>query len=368
MRIIATEKTPETDFAETPVPRLFNATELDSGKPVEWLAMHRIPRGAVSLLCGDEGIGKSLLWILIVAAITKGHAMPEFGIPKRQPANVILVLTEDDWSSTVEPRLIVAGADISRIQVFCTDTDGSGSPIFPRDLHVIESADTAPVLVIFDAWLDTVDSTLSLRDSQQARKALHPFKEAATRTGVAMLLLVHTNRLGTANARDNYGISAELRKKARMSLYSLENEDGRLVVGPEKANMTKLVPATIFGKQSVPHFTPTPESDGTVPKLIYHGDSDSTIREQLADAFVVAHESNDTADAQTWLTLFLGAGPRWKTDIDKAAAPQPGLSDKRLRTAKSKLKVEVRQAHDGTRNAWFWGLPQHFGQTPSGPS
>ncbi|WP_459979897.1 AAA family ATPase, partial [Mycobacterium avium] len=146
---------------------------------------------------------------------------------------VILVVTEDDWQTTVLPRLEVAGVDLAMVSVICAERDGSGAPVFPRDLPLIRNADPAPALVAVDAWLDTVPSQLSVRDPQQARQALHPWKEVATTTGAAVLLLCHTNRVATANARDKYGATGELRKKARMTLFAQTDDDGHLVVGPE---------------------------------------------------------------------------------------------------------------------------------------
>jgi AAA domain len=119
------------DFDPTAMPKLWNATDLKPGKPVEWLAKQRIPRSAVSLLVGEEGIGKSLFWTWIIAPITKGTALADFGIPKSEPAKVILAVTEDDWQDTVQPRLQVAGANLDNIQVMCIDDDGSGAPVFP---------------------------------------------------------------------------------------------------------------------------------------------------------------------------------------------------------------------------------------------
>ena len=50
------------------LPRLWWANDLKPAAQPRWLAKNRLPRGAVGLLIGDEGIGKSLLWVLIVAA------------------------------------------------------------------------------------------------------------------------------------------------------------------------------------------------------------------------------------------------------------------------------------------------------------
>lgn len=200
------------------IPRLWRPGELKPAAQPRWLAKDRLPFAAITLLVGEEGIGKSLLWVLIVAAVTTGRALPWFGIPARQPGLVIIVCTEDDWQTVVLPRLIVAGADLTMIRVFCTEDDGSGSPIFPRDLSLIREADPKPALVVVDCWLDTVPAGLSVRDPQQARLALHAWKDAATITDAAMLLLCHTNRVATPNARDRYGATGELRKKARMTL------------------------------------------------------------------------------------------------------------------------------------------------------
>ncbi|WP_082974478.1 AAA family ATPase [Mycobacterium sp. E1715] len=122
----------------------------------------------MSLLIGDEGIGKSLLWVLIVAHITTGKPLPGFGIPARDPGRVMLVITEDDWSTAVLPRLKVAGADLDMIRVICVERDGSGAPIFPRDMGLVRNADPRPDLVVVDCWLDTVPPELSVKDSQQA--------------------------------------------------------------------------------------------------------------------------------------------------------------------------------------------------------
>jgi hypothetical protein len=360
-------RTPETVDG---MPRLWNATDLRPTTQPRWLAKNRLPRAAVSLLIGDEGIGKSLLWVLVITHITAGKPFPEFGIPARDPATVILVLTEDDWSTTVRPRLEVAGADLAMVLVICTEDDGSGAPTFPRDLPLIAEADPAPAFVVVDAWLDTVPAGLSVRDPQQARQALHPWKEIATTTDAAVLLLCHTNRVASANARDRYGATGELRKKARMTLYAQSDDDGRLVVGPEKMNTAAPIPASTFGISSVQHFPPTPDSDGTVPLLVYAGESDMTAREQLAENYAADHDAAK-GDAVGWLATYLAAGPRWASDAHRARE-DAGFSEKTIKTAKRKLGVE--SARDAANGPWFWRLPQHKGhpegrpQVPEDPS
>ena len=47
-------------------------------------------------------------------------------------------------------------------------------------MELITEADPKPDLVVVDAWLDTVPASLQVKDPQQARIALHPWKDAAT--------------------------------------------------------------------------------------------------------------------------------------------------------------------------------------------
>ncbi|MEX1210874.1 MAG: AAA family ATPase, partial [Candidatus Nanopelagicales bacterium] len=349
------------------MPRIWAATDLKAAAQPRWLAKGRLPRGAISLLVGDEGIGKSLLWVWIAAAITTGRALPEFGIPARDPGRVLIVITEDVWAEIVLPRLQVAGADIAMIDVICTEDDGSGAPVFPRDCHLIVNADPAPVLVVVDAWLDTVPPSLSVRDPQQARQALHPWKEVATITEAAILLLTHTNRVTSISARDKYGATGELRKKARMTLYAQTDEAEHLVVGPEKMNSAKALPASMFTIRAVQHFTANDDHDGTVPHLVYAGESEMTARELLAENMVPAA---GTDDALAWLAEYLGGGPRWATEVFEAAKGA-NISEKKARTAKNKLHVEA--TRNGSTGPWFWRLPQHHGvpdalQMPPSPA
>lgn len=355
---------PLTDGA----PRLWRATDLRPATQPRWLAKGRLPRASISLLVGDEGIGKSLLWVWIVSAVTTGKPLPEFGIPARPAASAIIACTEDDWGTTVRPRLEVAEADLSKIRVICEEEDGSGSPVFPRDMHLIATADPA-ALVVVDAWLDTVPPGLSVRDPQQARQALHPWRELATGTGAAVLLLCHTNRVASANARDRYGATGELRKKARMTLYAQADDDGRLVVGPEKTNIGAPIPASTFTITPIQHFPPTEDSDGTVPLLTYAGESERTAREHIADNYDTEHaaDTQDRADAERWLRDYLTQeGPRARSADAKREAAKAGISDKVLRRARNRLGVTI--SYEGMPATSVWSLPEQIvNDAPGGP-
>lgn len=341
-------------------PRLWPASTLKRAAQPEWIARNRLPRSAISLLVGDEGIGKSLFWTWLTALITTGRACEDFGVPQRDPADVLVIVTEDDWSTTVRPRLEVAGADLERITVLCSDADGSGAPVFPRDMHVIHESDLAPSLIVVDAWLDTVSGAQQVRDPQQARQALHPWKEVAQSKNAAVLLLTHTNRTSTANARDKYGATGELRKKARMTLFAQADRDneGQLLIGPEKANSAGKVDATRFSITAQRYFEATEDDDGCIPLLSSLGTSGQTMRKHLSD--IHAEDTGEDVEEGTfaarWLREYLEQeGPEAESRELKREAVKAGIPERTLQRARRSLAVEISYA--GSPPKTKWSLP-----------
>jgi hypothetical protein len=256
--LYADEPSPETQTPLRTGLKLRRATELKLPPHTKWLGRGWLPRREITVLVGAEGIGKSLLWILMAMLVTTGKAFPMFNWAARKPADVIVIVTEDS-ASEVEARLSTAGADISRIHFFCAEDDGTGTPVFSSGntgdmllLHgLIDQMDEKPALLVVDAWLDTVAGNLNIRDTQQARAALHGWKDLATRHDISVLLVTHTNRMDTANTRDLMGGTAALRQKARMVLFAarspIQDDNGQsLWVGPDKANTTGIVDAVKF--------------------------------------------------------------------------------------------------------------------------
>jgi AAA domain len=345
--------------------RLRRAGQLEPMRQSKFLAKQRIPYAAVTLLCGDEGIGKSLLWVIIVAAVTTGKALPAFGIPEREPADVILIITEDNWSEDVLPRLTAAGTDLDRVHVISESADGSGSPTFPSDMPLITGADIKPALIVVDAWLDTVPGSIEVKNPQQSRAALHPWKDAATQTGAAVLLLCHTNRLETDNLRDKYGATASLRQKARMALFAIADpDDGSLLVGPDKANNTRGgVTASNFSIESILTFEPTDDHDGTVPLLEWQGFTGTTVKQHVAEIAAAGREQRrQPTGAEEFLRELLADGkPHAATELLDDGR-QNGFTANQMKRAKDKIASAFQAKPAGSdKRAWYWQAANHTG-------
>jgi AAA domain len=317
--------------------RLRRASDMAESKPVAWmLAPGYLAAGKVNLLVGAEGIGKSLWTIRAIASITTGESWGLFTI-SGDPVDAILIPTEDGWEDTIRPRLEVARADLDRVHVLCADNDGTGTPTFPDDMSTLQGIEITPSLVVVDAWIDTVPGGLQVKDPQKARRAVAPWKEYATETGAAVLLVAHTNRLESQDIRNTYGLSGALRQVARSTIYALEDPDTKaLPVGPDKSNLGAKRVAHRFIKTPVEHFAPTKDSDGTVALLESICDDSRSIQDLLVDHIDSAKREPKTKAIDLWLQEALTDGPVPSADLE-AMAMAHGYSPDQLRGAGDRL-------------------------------
>jgi putative DNA primase/helicase len=87
-----------------------------AGKSCGWIWEPVIPRGTLTLLTGEAGIGKSFLMLDLAARLTCGQHGPLDPL-RGAPADVLLVAGDDDLADTIQPRLHAAGADLARVHV-----------------------------------------------------------------------------------------------------------------------------------------------------------------------------------------------------------------------------------------------------------
>ena len=87
-----------------------------SAEEVKWLWYPYLPRGKLTIVQGDPGEGKTTFVLAVIAALTRGEALPE-SEQALEPLNVIYQTAEDGLADTIKPRLDAAGADCSRVRV-----------------------------------------------------------------------------------------------------------------------------------------------------------------------------------------------------------------------------------------------------------
>ena len=87
-----------------------------------------LPLGKLTVLDGDPGTGKSMFTMDLAARLSRGRGMPD-GQPC-DPAGVVLLCPEDGLADTIQPRLVAADADLSRIHTIeCLRADVNGDVV-----------------------------------------------------------------------------------------------------------------------------------------------------------------------------------------------------------------------------------------------
>lgn len=75
---------------------------------VAWLWPNWIPLGGLTFLCGDSGIGKSVLLSALIAIVTRGRKFPDGA--KAPRSHVVYYGIEDSIRAALVPRLKAASA------------------------------------------------------------------------------------------------------------------------------------------------------------------------------------------------------------------------------------------------------------------
>lgn len=159
------------------------------------LRLKWIPQGALTLLGGREGVGKSTLAYWLIAQITRGSlAGDNFG----RPRSVIIAATEDAWEQTIVPRLVAAGADLSRVlrvDVMRSDDLMEGLTL-PTDVPAVtQLCATEDVgMILLDPLLGTIKGSLDTHKDSEVRQALEPLSRLAHDAQVTMIGLIHQNK------------------------------------------------------------------------------------------------------------------------------------------------------------------------------
>lgn len=91
----------------------FMRADLVEARALEWLWPGFIPLGALTLLGGAAGMGKSQVAIALAATVSSAGAWPTG--EKAEKGSALVLEAEDDVERTVVPRLLAAGADLKRI-------------------------------------------------------------------------------------------------------------------------------------------------------------------------------------------------------------------------------------------------------------
>jgi hypothetical protein len=194
---------PATGNAPARVPQKLNLVSVSAAdvveESVEWLWEGWIPTGCLTVLVSLPGVGKSCLTADLAARLSNGWPMPdgsEGGIGKSLLLNV-----EDDVSRVTVPRLRLAGAKMSAIEIIRGVADGDGAlrSLILDDTCVnairdklIKMRDCR--LLVLDPVTQYLGEGIDLHRDNEVRAALGRLVVLAEEFKIAVLIVCHTRK------------------------------------------------------------------------------------------------------------------------------------------------------------------------------
>ena len=300
-------------------------------QPVGWLWEPYIPYGAITLIQGDGGQGKTTVSLAIAAALTRGDALPNGNT--LIPSNVIIQNAEDSYTQTIRPRLEQLGADCDMIHVI--DEDEKALSLSDERIEQTIVKTNAKLLL-----LDPVQAYLNgtnMNSANGVRPLMKQLGRIAVRHDCAVLLVGHLNK--KSNKAQYAGLGS-------IDIYAA----ARSVLTVGSTNVDENIRAIVHNKSNL---APTGKSQAFSIDLVsgftWRGDCDTTIDEVLGNK---RKPESQFAKARQFVEITLANGPVLAIEIMEMAEEQ-GISLKTLNRAKDALgAMSVKQGAQ-----WYWILP-----------
>jgi putative DNA primase/helicase len=325
---------------------------------IEWLWQNWIAVGKVHVLAGEGGRGKSTILCNMTATTTRGNKWPD-GAQACRAGSVIILAAEDDVEDTLAPRLMAAGADLSRVFVIRSVFDENRRRGFSLQVDLerleaeIQKRDNVRLVII-----DPVSSYLGKVDSHKnadVRSVLEPLGEMAARLRVAVICNNHFSKGGgSANSRVIGSVAFVNQARAAFIVTPDEEDETRILLIPSKSNIAPIRHGLAYRIEGC-----LVEFEGTeiaTSRIMYESNPITITADQALAALAAAGENrSEKSEAIDFLTDALRGGPVSANDIKKEAA-DAGISPKSLRSAREALGIKPEKT--GFDGGWVWALPK----------
>lgn len=227
---------PETSIDPNKI-NLVNVSDIEK-EYVEWLVPGYIPKGTITIIGGDGGLGKTSLWCNIASAISNGTpcVLQENNDVLCPYGEVVYFSGEDDTARVLRPRLEQNGANLDNIKTIPMDDDAFTSLSIGGALieGIIEAR--RPMLVIFDPIQQFIkNADMSKRNDM--RQIMTSLSKLGKKYGTTFILVMHTNKRDKIGSfRDKLSDSADLWDIARSVLALGRNQNNENFITHEKSS------------------------------------------------------------------------------------------------------------------------------------
>jgi putative DNA primase/helicase len=325
---------------------------------VQWAWRDRVPQAALTVLAGQQGLGKSTLALTLCAQMTTGRLEGDL---EGQAVPVLIVTLEDHLATVAKPRLLAAGANLALARFLAVeDEEGTEDLItLPDDIAAIEHEAEAigAKLLVIDPVVATLGVSIDGHKDQHVRRAFAPLAQLAERQNLAILGVMHLNKGQTGDLISRVSGSTAFTAAPRSVLAFArdpgdpDGEEGdRRVIVHVKSNWgprTDTLACRIEQRNGV--------VDGetyTSSRLVFTGSSGVT----PADIIIGnGGDQGSVDDAAAFLVAELADGPK-PAQVLQSAAKAAALAWRTVERAKRTLKIG--STKNGMTGGWEWSLPE----------
>jgi putative DNA primase/helicase len=344
---------------ETTGPRMVStrADQITPSRPV-WMWDRWLATGALHLLVGRQGGGKSTFAAWLSAQVTTGRPYPD-DQSYREPENVA-TLSLEEADDRLVARLHAAGADVTRVEVLSDveDVDDEGRPYrrpwrLPKDCSVLESfiRGTRIRLLVVDGlgYSITGDS----HNYAVIGSALSALSGVAERTGCAILGLTHPPKGASDPVTAAIGSTAWTAIPRVVWVLGLDPQDES-----EQCRVARVSKTNYRPPDNGLGFTIGNDEEYECGYVTGLGMS-AVSAEELVAARTTDGDRTERDEARDLLKSILEAGPVDTAEVLKVTRSS-GMSDRTVTRARGDLRVRSSARHDpntGRLIAWQLALP-----------
>jgi hypothetical protein len=319
-------------------------------------------KGKVTVIAGLPGDGKTLIACDVAARISRGLPWPCGGIA--ETGKILLLTAEDDPGDTLRPRIEVAGADLTRVELITgavrQDPRTGDRTVdlisLVHDLVRLEAKirETNCTLLIIDPLTSFADTDTN--KTAETRRLLDGLAQLARRTDIAVLLITHLNKRADARKAMQMVAGSHVILAAVRAAFATgrdPQDDQRRLLLPLKLNNSAeeggFAFRVIVEQHNICGDTPTLEWESVRVKNVSADEAlaGSTPRSQGA--------ADKYAEAEKWLREKLSCGPVESDQLQREARDR-GITDRSLKQVLRGLKAASEPR--GYQGKWITRLPE----------
>ena len=330
---------------------------------IQWLWKDWLAQGKLNLLAGQPGTGKTTIAMQMAATVSVGGNWPDGS--QANKGNVLIWSGEDDPKDTLIPRLVLAGADLQRINFVDTVFDEQGSRGFDpaKDLRIL----TAELKTIGSLSLLIADPIVSAvggdsHRNTEVRRALQPLVDLAEEQNCAVLGITHFSKgnqvrdpLDRVTGSVAFGAVPRVVLGTAIVPTEVEGEEKRLLIrlksniGADSDGYTYTL-----GQEQIPGHEEISNSKIQWREAVY-----GSPRQIFEDAAAQLNDSRRQPrdEALEFLRDLLSEGAK-AVKLIQEEVNAAGLTWPTIRRAADELKVIKRKVGGPNQKSyWEWSLP-----------